>query len=207
VTAARQDAISESPDRWRRRVAQLCRQFKGRFTDVCAQLSSKMMTSAAAQQITLRAAAEQEISVLEPLETVTGWMVFAFPWKTTPGEPDYGGRIHYRKLRGGYRDDRTEAAGSRSDGDTPTRLSLAPPITPNSPPGELRYPRPPVPSIGATIGATVSPLVNATVVETGMGPFGRVTLPPTGSCSTANQRRRKARVQPQQTKNRRLTDS
>jgi hypothetical protein len=65
------------------------------------------------------------------------------------------GKIHYRKLRGGYRDDRTEAAGSRSDGDTPTRLSLAPPVTPNSPPGEFRYPRPPVPSIGAT----VSPLM------------------------------------------------
>jgi len=75
------------------------------------------------------------------------------------------GRIRYRKLRGGYRDDRTEAAGSRSDGDTPTRLSLAPPVTPNGAPGEFRYPRPPVPSIGAT----VSPLVNATVVETGMG--------------------------------------
>jgi hypothetical protein len=29
------------------------------------------------------------ISVLEPRETVTGWMVFAFPWKTTPGEPEY----------------------------------------------------------------------------------------------------------------------
>jgi hypothetical protein len=61
------------------------------------------------------------------------------------------GRIRYRKLRGGYRDDRTEAAGSRSDGDTPTRLSLAPPVTPNSAPGEFRYPRPPVPSIGATV--------------------------------------------------------
>jgi hypothetical protein len=29
------------------------------------------------------------ISVLEPGETVTGWMVYAFPWKTTPGEPEY----------------------------------------------------------------------------------------------------------------------
>ena len=29
------------------------------------------------------------ISVLEPRETVTGWMVYALPWKTTPGEPDY----------------------------------------------------------------------------------------------------------------------
>jgi hypothetical protein len=29
------------------------------------------------------------ISVLDPQETVTGWMVYAFPWKTTPGEPEY----------------------------------------------------------------------------------------------------------------------
>lgn len=29
------------------------------------------------------------ISVLEPRETVTGWMVCAFPWKTTPREPAY----------------------------------------------------------------------------------------------------------------------
>jgi hypothetical protein len=28
-------------------------------------------------------------SVIEPGETVTGWMVYAFPWKTTPGEPEY----------------------------------------------------------------------------------------------------------------------
>jgi hypothetical protein len=29
------------------------------------------------------------ISVLEPKETVTGWIIYPFPWKTTPGEPDY----------------------------------------------------------------------------------------------------------------------
>jgi hypothetical protein len=29
------------------------------------------------------------ISVLEPRETATGWMVYALPWKTTPGEPEY----------------------------------------------------------------------------------------------------------------------
>lgn len=27
--------------------------------------------------------------MLEPGETVNGWMVYAFPWKTTPGEPEY----------------------------------------------------------------------------------------------------------------------
>jgi hypothetical protein len=29
------------------------------------------------------------ISVVEPKETVTGWMVYGLPWKTTPGEPEY----------------------------------------------------------------------------------------------------------------------
>jgi hypothetical protein len=29
------------------------------------------------------------ISMLEHGETVTGWMVYALPWKTTPGEPEY----------------------------------------------------------------------------------------------------------------------
>jgi hypothetical protein len=122
------------------------------------------------------------------------------PEDPTPMGPR--GWIHYRKLRGGYRDDRTEAAGSRSDGDTLTRLSLAPPVTPNRPPGEFRDPRPPVPSIGAT----VSPLVNTTVVETGMAPFGGVTLPLTGSCSTANQRRR-SQGSATTNKGSRLTDS
>jgi hypothetical protein len=28
-------------------------------------------------------------SVLEPHTTVTGWMVFALPWRSEPGEPDY----------------------------------------------------------------------------------------------------------------------
>jgi hypothetical protein len=29
------------------------------------------------------------ISVLEPGETVTGWMVYALPWQTPSGEPEY----------------------------------------------------------------------------------------------------------------------
>jgi hypothetical protein len=27
--------------------------------------------------------------VLEPRETVTGWMVYPLPWRTTPGKPEY----------------------------------------------------------------------------------------------------------------------
>ena len=54
------------------------------------------------------------ISVLEPGETVSGWMVYAFPWKTTPGEPEYTFTV-IDELLNQYEATKTQA-GSPADG-------------------------------------------------------------------------------------------